>query len=204
MSLGKLSANAYSRPGRLETGQAFSKRTFQVQKGGVNQLPTRAQSQTEHPLSHGGFRPRASTRAALAFRPQAHHMPPPGLGHLSLPGPPLPAWPLHGWAPAPPLWCSSPEPFPPSSPLPLPRPRGAAPPPEEAGVWPPRRGSSPKKRGLEVQPTKPTGIRLVPHACRPLPAAACRLGARVKDGSAQAQSGEGRGAACKGRGLGGG
>lgn len=50
----------------------------------MNQLPTRAQSQTEHPLSHGGFRPRASTRAALAFRPQAHHMPPPGLGHLSL------------------------------------------------------------------------------------------------------------------------
>ena len=38
-------------------------------------------------------------------------MPPPGLGHLSLPGPPLPAWPLHGWAPPPPLWCSSPEPF---------------------------------------------------------------------------------------------
>ena len=73
----------------------------------MNQLPTRTQLQTVHPLSHGGFRPRASTHAALAFRPQAHHMPPPGLGHRSLPGPPLPAWSLHDWAPPPPLWCSS-------------------------------------------------------------------------------------------------
>ena len=32
----------------------------------------------------------------------------------------------------------------------------------------------------------------MPHACSPLPAAARRLSARVKDGRAQAQSGEGQ------------